>query len=231
MIRRKLLIATAIIASVVITACSDMTAPKKLVPGGLPAAAILAPHVAVADREGNREHVTVVATIYARGTSVMTAPGLLRGKTVFSTKVKLLSDGSATGHFTCIDVFGDPTGAGNINGDVTSWSTDPDGTIVLNITGTFTAYLPPDGHPGTADPADPAIVKIYKFGGAGVGALDDVGRWASLLFRDQYERADGHRLPRGGRPRPWWRPFRGADARPWPSRIAAVLRPVFVRGA
>jgi hypothetical protein len=28
MIRRKLLIATAIIASVVITACSDMTAPK-----------------------------------------------------------------------------------------------------------------------------------------------------------------------------------------------------------
>jgi outer membrane biogenesis lipoprotein LolB len=28
MIRRKLLIATAIIASVVLTACSDMTAPK-----------------------------------------------------------------------------------------------------------------------------------------------------------------------------------------------------------
>jgi len=42
MIRRKLLIATAIIASVVITACSDMTAPKTLVPGGLPAATILA---------------------------------------------------------------------------------------------------------------------------------------------------------------------------------------------
>ena len=43
MIRRKLLIATAIIASVVVTACSDMTAPKKLVPGVLPASAILAP--------------------------------------------------------------------------------------------------------------------------------------------------------------------------------------------
>ena len=42
MIRRKLLIATAIIASVIITACSDMTAPKTLVSGGLPAAAILA---------------------------------------------------------------------------------------------------------------------------------------------------------------------------------------------
>jgi len=42
MIRRKLLIATAIIASVVITACSDMTAPKND-PGVLPAAAILVP--------------------------------------------------------------------------------------------------------------------------------------------------------------------------------------------
>jgi hypothetical protein len=42
MIRRKLLIATAIIASVVITACSDMTAPKKLVPGAVRAATIRA---------------------------------------------------------------------------------------------------------------------------------------------------------------------------------------------
>jgi len=48
MIRRKLLIATAIIASVVITACSDMTAPKTLVPGVLPASAILAPQSAPA---------------------------------------------------------------------------------------------------------------------------------------------------------------------------------------
>jgi hypothetical protein len=43
MIRRKLLIATAIIASVVITACSDVTAPKTLVPAGSPTAAVLAP--------------------------------------------------------------------------------------------------------------------------------------------------------------------------------------------
>src|SRR5438309_248763 len=34
MIRRKLLIATAVIASVVITACSDTTAPKQLAAGG-----------------------------------------------------------------------------------------------------------------------------------------------------------------------------------------------------
>ncbi|MDB4870127.1 MAG: hypothetical protein JWL97_1131 [Gemmatimonadales bacterium] len=32
MIRRKLLVATAIIASVVLTACSDMTAPKNACP-------------------------------------------------------------------------------------------------------------------------------------------------------------------------------------------------------
>jgi hypothetical protein len=43
MIRRKLLIAIAIIASVVITACSDVTAPKTLVPAGSPTAAVLAP--------------------------------------------------------------------------------------------------------------------------------------------------------------------------------------------
>jgi hypothetical protein len=43
MIRHKLLIATAIIASVVITACSDITAPKTLVSGGSPTAAVLAP--------------------------------------------------------------------------------------------------------------------------------------------------------------------------------------------
>ncbi|MDQ6768514.1 MAG: hypothetical protein M3Z54_00810 [Gemmatimonadota bacterium] len=173
MIRRKLLIATAIIASAGITACSDMTAPKKLVPGSLPAAAILAPpQVSAADREGNREHVTVVATIYGRGTSEMTPPGLLTGKTVFYTNakgVRLLSDHSATGHFTCIDVFGKSSDSGNLNGDVTSWSRDPDGSIVLNITNVTFIPFGPDGKPGTPEPATPLIVTIQKFGGAGVG--------------------------------------------------------------
>ena len=40
---RKLLIITAIFGSVVITACSDLTAPRTLVPEGLPTAAVLAP--------------------------------------------------------------------------------------------------------------------------------------------------------------------------------------------
>ena len=168
MIRLKLLIATGIIVSVVITACSDMTAPKKSVREGLPAAAILAPHVAVADREGIREHVTVVATIKGRGAAVMQMPGKFLGKTVFSTKVKLLSDGSAKGDFICIDVFGNSTGPGKISGEVTSWSTDPDGTIVLNVTGSFAPLLPPDGHLGTSTPLS-FIVRIQKFGGKGVG--------------------------------------------------------------
>lgn len=168
MIHRKLLIATAITASLVITACSDTAAPKKLPPGGVPAAAILAPHGAAADREGNRNAVTVVATIKGRGTAVMQMPGKFLGETVFSTGVKLLSDGSAKGDFICIDVFGNSTGPGKISGEVTSWSTDPDGTIVLNVIGSFVPLLPPDGHPGTSTPLS-FIVRIQKFGRKGVG--------------------------------------------------------------
>jgi hypothetical protein len=153
MIRRKLLIAAAIIASVGITACSDMTAPKKLVPGGLAAAAIVAPPV------------TVVARINGGGTAEMQ---LLSpdgqggsGKTMFGTGVTLFSDGSATGHFDCVDQHGDPSGAGNIFGAVTSWSLEGT-TIVLNVTGKLTG---PGGHPIDIS----FIVKIQQFGGPGVG--------------------------------------------------------------
>jgi hypothetical protein len=170
MIRRKLYIATAIIASVAITACSDMTAPKKVAPSGLPGAATLAPpRVAVADHEGNREHVAVVATIRGRGTAEMTEPGRIRGKTVFFAGpkgIKLLADGSATGHFTCIDVVGLSTGPGNINGEATSWSMEGD-VVVVNFVGTLSPIpggpqFPPKGNV-------PFTVKIQKFGGAAVG--------------------------------------------------------------
>jgi hypothetical protein len=152
MIQRKLLMATAIIASAVTTACSDTTAPKNG-PGVSPVAAKTA---------------TVVATIKGRGTAEMQPPGLVSGKTVFSTRVKLQADGSATGFFDCIDVFGSSTLPGDISGEVISWSTDPDGSIVLNVIGTFVPFLPPDGHPGTSIPAS-FTVKIQKFGGKGVG--------------------------------------------------------------
>ena len=153
MIRHKLFVATALIGSVVITACSDMTAPKTLVPGGLPAAAILAPHAGRA---------TVVATINGGGTAEMQPP-LAAGTTSFGTGVKLLSDGSATGHFDCVDHHGALPGfPGNIFGKVTSWRRE--GTvIVLNVVGKVVPF--PGGHP-----QDVAFtVKIQQFGGAGVG--------------------------------------------------------------
>jgi hypothetical protein len=154
MIRRKLLIATAIIASVVTAACSDVTAPKKLVPGGLPASSILAPPHA--------GPVTVVATINGGGTAEMQAP-LAAGDSKFGTGVTLLSDGTASGSFDCVDQHGDLPGfAGNIFGKVTSWSME--GTVVvLNVTGKFINF--PGGHPVDVS----FTVKIQQFGGAGVG--------------------------------------------------------------
>src|SRR2546430_17332398 len=53
MIRRKLLIATAIIASFVTTSCSDTTAPKKVVPG-LSAVAISSQQ---ADQDGSESRI------------------------------------------------------------------------------------------------------------------------------------------------------------------------------
>ena len=133
----------------------------KLVPGVLLAAAILAPPPVAAAKPA-----TVVATITGGGTAEMQNP-LPAGSTVFGLGVKLLSDGSATGHFDCVDQHGDSPGfPGNIFGEVASWSvegTNAAPIIVLNIIGKF---LPiPGGHPG------PALftVKIQQFGGAGVG--------------------------------------------------------------
>jgi hypothetical protein len=155
MIRRKLLIATAILASVGTTACSDVTAPSKLVPGGFAAAAIVAPHAGP---------VTVVGRINGGGTAEMhPLPGGQggSGKTMFGIGVTLFSDGSATGHIDCVDQHGDASGAGNIFGAVTSWSLEGT-TIVLNVTGKLTG---PGGHPIDIS----FIMKIQQFGGAGVG--------------------------------------------------------------
>src|SRR2546426_4200259 len=87
MIHRKLLIATVIIASVVITACSDMTAPKN------------DPGVLTAVVRG----ATVVATINGGGTAEMQPPGLAGGGNAFGVEVTLLADGPATGDVDCVD--------------------------------------------------------------------------------------------------------------------------------
>jgi hypothetical protein len=68
MIHRKVLIATAITALVVITSCSDMTAPKKLPPGDLPVAAMSREHGDRDKRESRSGalHVTKECSQYTR---------------------------------------------------------------------------------------------------------------------------------------------------------------------
>lgn len=172
MIRPKLLIATAIIAAVVTTACSDTTAPKQVVPGGSPAAAILAPHGGP---------VTVVATIHGGGTANMD-DGM--GTSHWGTGVKLLSDGSATGQFDCVDQHGSAPGyPGNVWGRVTSWELGVDGLITLNVPNS--KFVPiPGGHPSNIFPFK---VTIQRFGGAGVGHWtlaipDGAGGWFTVCF-------------------------------------------------
>ena len=92
MIRRKLLIATAIIASVVITACSDVTAPKKLVPAGLPAATI-----------GSAEASRPCA---APGTGSVGALNMLNDPTMFTIPMVRNAPQGTAGMFHAVAVSG-----------------------------------------------------------------------------------------------------------------------------
>ncbi len=77
MIRRRPLILSAIIATALITACSDMTAPKNLVSASLPRATILAP-TTVARAEASR-------SCPAPGTGLAGALNMLQDPTMFTT--------------------------------------------------------------------------------------------------------------------------------------------------
>ena len=136
------------------TACSDMTAPKTLVAGGSP------PTVTLASSSAAARIATVVATINGGGTANMD-DGM--GTTHWGGEIKLLSDGTATGNFDCVDQHGDAPGfPGNIWGEVTSWRME--GTVVvLNVVGKLVGF--PGGHPQDVT----FTVKIQQFGGAGVG--------------------------------------------------------------
>lgn len=111
---------------------------------------------------------TVVARINGGGTAEMQAP-LPAGTTLWGAGVTLYSDGTASGHFTCVDQHGDAPGfPGNIFGEVTSWFIDSNGFVSLNVVGKFLAF--PEGNPPGGHPQDAAfIVRIQQFGGAGVG--------------------------------------------------------------
>ena len=106
---------------------------------------------------------TVVAHINGGGTAEMQEP-LPAGTSLWGTQVTLYSDGTASGHFDCVDQHGDAPGfAGNIWGEVTSWSIDSNGVVSLNVAGKFVPI--PGGHPSETT----FVVRIQQFGGAGVG--------------------------------------------------------------
>jgi len=110
-LRRELLVITAIFGTVVVTACSDVTAPNTLVPAGLPTAAILAPQSG---------HAISVATINSLGTASLEssrpcpAPGggfpgalnMLHDATMLTTPMARDADQGNAGMFHAVDVSG-----------------------------------------------------------------------------------------------------------------------------
>jgi hypothetical protein len=96
-----------------------------------------------------------------------------KGVSSFGFEATLYSDGSAKGHFDCVDHQGDAPGyPGNIFGDITSWSQNADGSVSLYVANGKIVAIP-GGPAGTT----PFTVTIQTFGGAGVGhwTLDGPG--------------------------------------------------------
>ena len=153
-------IAFPLLALLVAGGCSGREATGPMTQGASPgASAVSSVRPSVAGLAA-----TVVATINGGGTAEMEVPGFL-GSTAFGMEVKLLADGSATGHFDCLDQQRS-THPGNIFGEVTSWSnvgTEAEPIIVLHVTGKLVRI--PGGHPVDVS----FTVTIQKFGGAGVG--------------------------------------------------------------
>lgn len=171
-LRRELLLVSGIIASVVITACSDVTVPKAPLTADSPAAAL-------ARNSANTGKATVEATIHGGGTAIMD-DGM--GTTAWGGNIKLLSDGSATGQFDCVDKHGSAPGyPGNIWGKATSWSRGTDGLITVTFVGKLVVF--PGGHPQDIS----FQVTFQRFGGAGVGHWtlaipDGFGGWFTVCF-------------------------------------------------
>ncbi|TME48701.1 MAG: hypothetical protein E6I60_13390 [Chloroflexi bacterium] len=133
----------------------------KLIPAISLAVALLAAHPAAASAP------PVMGTVNGGGTAVMTDLPAGMGVSSFAFHATLFSDGSALGHFDCVDHMGDVPGyPGNVFGDITSWSSNSGGTISLHVTngslvGTHGGSVV---HRGLA-----FTVTIQRFGGAGVG--------------------------------------------------------------
>ncbi|MEP6693016.1 MAG: hypothetical protein ABJB39_00050 [Chloroflexota bacterium] len=118
----------------------------------------------VASQSGVANAATVVARVSGGGMAVM-LDGM--GDSSFGFEATLYSDGTARGHFDCVDQVGDAPGyPGNIFGAITRWSRNADSTINLYVTDAKLVSIPnglviPGGLPFT--------VTILAYGGAGVG--------------------------------------------------------------
>jgi hypothetical protein len=133
-----------------------------LIPAISLAVAMLAAHPVAANTT-----VAVVGTVSGGGTAVMTdvAAAGFGGTSSFGFRATLFSDGSATGHFDCVDHMNNPPGyPGNIFGDITSWSQDTAGLHLYVTNGKLVGHCSPIVPSGLT-----FTVTIQSFGGAGVG--------------------------------------------------------------
>jgi hypothetical protein len=111
--------------------------------------------------------VAVVGTIHGGGTALMTdvAAAGFTGVSSFGIHATLFSDGSASGHFDCVDHMGNPPGyPGNVFGDITSWSKDALGLHLYVTNGSLVGHGAP-----LARRVLTFTVTIQEFGGAGLG--------------------------------------------------------------
>lgn len=103
----------------------------------------------------------VVATIHGGGTADMDDG---EGRSAFGMVARLASDGSARGHFECVDQMGDAF-PGNFIGQVTTWSPSADGIVSFSGVGRVVSFPPfffiAEGLEFT--------VTIQQFGGPGAG--------------------------------------------------------------
>jgi len=89
------------------------------------------------------------------------------GATSFGFEATLFSDGTARGHFDCVDQMGDVPGyPGNIFGAITRWSKNGDGTVSLYVTDAKLVML---GSGLVVSGGLPFTVTIQTSGGPGVG--------------------------------------------------------------
>jgi len=110
-LRRELVFVSATIASVIITACSDVTAPKTLVPRGLPAATILAPQSGLATSVATINGSAASSAEASRpcvspGTGLPGALNMVHDATMLTTPMARDADQGNAGMFHAVDVSG-----------------------------------------------------------------------------------------------------------------------------